>query len=289
MLIEKGARRYIVQAIKCDQELRVLEINERLKGRIILRTPQYDISRKKFIEICNQINSIANTQGKGRSDLKIEILLEAEDTLRKVTEHRSKAIRKLCEQIKVTFNGLRNLFKKYSENIEAVDPQLKNNTDLSEALLAFERAWEKGKEFLLNKTTKETLLSMSELIEGLVEKHKEIVEKIEAMDADIFIMLPSLSILKSIDNNTQSYKDSNQYEQLKGMYKKLKAKTKGYELYNTMERMILEKAVEKKLSDKVRIEDINKLLHNIKELAIVIQRANPTEWNTLMETSIGIV
>lgn len=290
MLIEKDARRYVIQAIKCDQELKKLETNERFKGRIILRTPQYDILRKEFAEVCNQMNSVANTQGKGRSDLTIDILLAAEDTLRKITGHRSKAMRKLCEQVKVSFKNLRHLFRKYSENIEAVDPQLKNNSELVDSLVGFEKAWERGKEYLLNKSAKETLLSMSELIEGLTEKHSEVTEKIEAMDSDIFIIIPSLAILKAIDNNTPLlYKEYNELEQLKHKYRKMKRKTKGYELYNALEKIILEK--DQDLSSKVgvKLEDMNKLVHDIKQLAIVIQRYNPTEWNILMEISMGIV
>eukprot|EP00826_Nyctotherus_ovalis_P041566 TRINITY_DN4208_c0_g2_i12.p2 TRINITY_DN4208_c0_g2~~TRINITY_DN4208_c0_g2_i12.p2 ORF type:complete len:293 (-),score=87.48 TRINITY_DN4208_c0_g2_i12:101-979(-) len=292
MLIEKDARRYVVQAIKCDRELKSLETNERLKGRVVLRTPQYDILRKELVETCSQINAVANVQGKGRDDLTIEILLAAEDTLHKVTGHKSKAIRKLAEQIKLTFCSLRHLFRRYSENIEAVDPQLRNNLELSEALLAFERAWERGKEFLLSADTKATLLSMSGLIEGLMEKHKETVEKIEAMDADIFITVPCLAILKAIDGNgkgTSLCREGKELEEARRNYRRMKGKSEGYELYNALERMVLEKKVEERAGSKVKLEDMNKLVHSIKQLAIVIQRSNPTEWNSLMETAMGII
>jgi len=41
---------------------------------------------------------------------------------------------------------LRLLFRRYETNIEAVDPQLKNNAELVEGLQTFESCWEKGKE-----------------------------------------------------------------------------------------------------------------------------------------------
>ncbi len=36
------------------------------------------------------------------------------------------------------------LLRKYDKNIEMVDPQLKNNGDLVEALVEYEKSWEKG-------------------------------------------------------------------------------------------------------------------------------------------------
>jgi hypothetical protein len=47
-------------------------------------------------------------------------------------------VRKLAEAIRKSFQGLRTLLRKYEENIEGVDPQLKNNADLVSALLEFE-------------------------------------------------------------------------------------------------------------------------------------------------------
>jgi len=40
--------------------------------------------------------------------------------------------------------------QKYKQNIEVVDPQLKNNPDLVEVMAAYESSWEKGKEYFLN-------------------------------------------------------------------------------------------------------------------------------------------
>ena len=40
--------------------------------------------------------------------------------------------------------------RKYGENVEVVDPQLKNNAELSEVLSDFEKTWTLGKEHLLD-------------------------------------------------------------------------------------------------------------------------------------------
>ena len=60
---------------------------------------------------------------------------------RRVSPHQSKAVRALAERIKKTFLDFRNLLKKYEQNIEVVDPQLKNNVELVEILVEFENTW----------------------------------------------------------------------------------------------------------------------------------------------------
>lgn len=71
-----------------------------------------------------EINPVANVSGKGRNDFKIEVLLRAESTAMTCS---SSAVKKLAEQVKHTFKLFRMLISKYSENIEVVDPMLRNN------------------------------------------------------------------------------------------------------------------------------------------------------------------
>jgi len=49
--------------------------------------------------------------------------------------------------------NIRYLLRKYEQNIEIVDPQLKNNPELVKALLTYENAWGKGKSFFLSGKT----------------------------------------------------------------------------------------------------------------------------------------
>lgn len=44
---------------------------------------------------------------------------------------------------------MRILLRKYNENIEVVDPQLKNNSELVDLLNAFEQSWFLGAEHLV--------------------------------------------------------------------------------------------------------------------------------------------
>jgi len=138
MLIEKDARRYITQAIDLEKELTSQEVRERAKGKIVMDCPEFNKNRAQLVEVLNSVNAVANSEGKGRDDLQVEILLQSEGLCRRVSQNQSKAVRKLAEKIKTSFQAFRSLLRKYDENIEGVDPQLKNNADLVDVLCEFE-------------------------------------------------------------------------------------------------------------------------------------------------------
>jgi len=66
---------------------------------------------------------------------------------------------------------MRQLFSYYEQNIETVDPQLKNNNDLVELLKEYESAWEKGKKYFLNGKKLNFLLHISHILEATGEKY----------------------------------------------------------------------------------------------------------------------
>ena len=85
-----------------------------------------------------------------RDDLTNDILMAAEGIFRRVSPHQSKAVRALAERIKKTFADFRTLLKKYEQNIEVVDPQLKNNVELVEILVEFENTWTQGLTYFMD-------------------------------------------------------------------------------------------------------------------------------------------
>ena len=97
MLIEADARRFISDAIEIEKELKSMEIREKAKGRIVIESPDYTKKRGELATIMGQINSVANSEGKGRDDLKIDILESAEGILSRISPDQSKAVRKLAE------------------------------------------------------------------------------------------------------------------------------------------------------------------------------------------------
>lgn len=108
---------------------------------MVVDTVEYTEKRSKLIQILGKINSVANPEGMGRDDLSNDILLAAEGIYRRISPTQSKAVRKLAERIKKSFLDFKVLLRKYEQNIEVVDPQLKNNAELVEILVEFENSW----------------------------------------------------------------------------------------------------------------------------------------------------
>lgn len=73
---------------------------------------------------------MANCEGKGRDDLGIEVLEQAEGILHRVSLKESKAVRMLAHRIRECFLQLRRVIRSFGENPDLIDPQLRNNSEL---------------------------------------------------------------------------------------------------------------------------------------------------------------
>jgi len=204
----------------------------------------------------------------------VEILFQAEGICRRISSSQSKAVRKLAEGIRKSFGSLRTLFRKYGENIEGVDPQLKNNSDLVSALVEFESSWEKGKAYFVSPKKCQQLVHFTSVIEATAEKYKMFQEQVEDRDTVIFVSIPALLILKCLDDDDKGicrsffppmfgedgttssgsnsgeneeanpYVDKvathNKYCELKDEYMRCRSKSKNeYDFFNLVERSIL--------------------------------------------------
>ena len=78
---------------------------------------------------------------------------------------------------------------------------------------------------------------------------------------------------------------------MKLLFTSLKERRDGYELYNILEQAILDREIdpEKLRSMKISQEEITHLLREIKKVAIMLQRNRPADWNTLLETAMGLI
>ena len=263
------------------------------------------------------MNKVANIEGKGRDDLTLQILLCAENKIRTVSVNCSKSVRNIADGVKNSFTKFRKMLEDYSENIESVDPQLKNNQVLVDNLYQLEVAWEKGKEFLLDNNNYSRLIFFSQLIEILCEKYKELIELIEFRDPSIFVSVPGLLILKCLENEDigicKEY-NPNMFDQNKDCYKlyielsdeynklKLKLNTLNNELndifflYNFLEQCILfEENLDSVLKNNIGFEDFYdkeimiKFLGKIKTLSMNLQREKPTEWNAFFDMAMNTI
>jgi hypothetical protein len=196
----------------------------------------------------------------------------------------------------------RELLRKFDENIEMVDPQLKNNLSLVELLYTFEGSWEKGKEYLLNTDKYRQLLYFSQMIEILCEKYKDLSEQLESRDPNIFVWIPSILILKSMygEDKNICYEyipimfDSNdecgkQYIKLKEIKAKLSViMDDGFDEYNCLEKFILYEE-NQDLMKHIPRSEADDFLKRMKILSMQMQRVKPSEWNYFFDLAMDSV
>ena len=114
------------------------------------------------------------------------------------------AIKKISEQVKNTFHLFRMLMRKYGENIEVVDPMLRNNKELSDVVGDLEKAWSLAKDHMLEEDKLCHLSQLSNAIENSAEKYKEFKEMVETCDSDIFMTIPCLAVLRGLINDEEN-------------------------------------------------------------------------------------
>ena len=112
------------------------------------------------------------------------------------------------------------------------------------------------------------LLHFSQVIEATAEKHKTFAEQLEQRDAEIFLNIPALLVLKSVENDDKdicaifwpdmedmSTGKGKEIKELRALYAQMKDKLGAYELYNLLEKCLIE--VELSSDDKKQYEEFN--------------------------------
>lgn len=311
IIIEEKARKLITEGIKIEEELTNYENKSKIKGKLLINDKKYNELRTKLISNILKINQIANINGKGRIDLPPEILFRAEKVLVTVSENQSKGMRNLALKIKNAVYVIRQLFRKFSKNIEGVDPRLSNNKDLSKYLLYFESKFELGKIYLLDNQKYNQLLAFSQIIEIICEKYSKysIRDLIENNDPCIFVSLPSILLLKAMNKEDQDickeyitglFDKNNEsgklFHDIKNKKKQIRNiigdSNKTYNLIEkcilfdgTKEQIMVDKEIEKYSKIKEVIFEIKKGLTN---LSMHLQTYKPTQWNQFFQLAMDI-
>jgi len=140
------------------------------------------------------------------------------------------------------------------------------------------------------------------VIEATAEKHKQFAELLEQRDAEIFFIIPSLLILKSLENDDKeicnffypdmfdaSTKQGQQLRSLKQEYERGRIQMgNDYDFYNLVEKCLLEielvTEADKKWVDVLEIK--NRIIKEIKGLAMCLSRFKPADWNKFLDVVI---
>lgn len=138
------------------------------------------------------------------------------------------------------------------------------------------------------------------MIEAIGEKHKQFADQLEQRDTEIFVIIPSLLILKSIENDDKDIcsffypdiKDKTSekgriLEQLKRNYEAGRKKLGGHEFYNLVEKCLIQVPLndnENKKSNELDLE--RSLIKEIRCLAMCLSRFKPADWNKFLDVVI---
>ena len=98
---------------------------------------------------------------------------------------------------------------RYSENIDALDPQLKNNKELVEIIEIYESSWTLGMEQLQDSGKREQLIRFCINIQSLGTKYPTFKEQVDCSEAEIFLSIPSLMVLKSLSSDSDGLAHNN--------------------------------------------------------------------------------
>ena len=80
MVIERDARRYVLEAIQVEREMQEMEVVLESEKVEIYQDEEYNQKRQELVTFLSKINSVTNVNGKGRDDLTdINILRAAEN------------------------------------------------------------------------------------------------------------------------------------------------------------------------------------------------------------------
>lgn len=299
MAIESDARRYIEQAISQEQEVTRIENKYKELNKSPLESTELLEAKAKLVTILGKINSVANIEGKGRDDLTIDILKAAEALIRRMSTP-TRCIRNLAEKIKQAFIGLRMLLRKYSQNIEIVDPQLKNNPELVEALVSFESSWERGKIYFLNSKKCNQLIFLSNIIESTSNKYQIFKEQLECSDSELFVSIPSLIVIKALEDQDRGICKSfcspifDETEKVGGVWKRLKrsykygklAASSFTEYTEILTSIVLGEPYDQNFRSQIlspSFDNLDSTVSKIKYLAIELHRHKPTDWNRFLD------
>ena len=299
MAIESDARRYIEEAIWLEKEVTRIENLNKTLGKSLMESQEFLDARAKLIIVIGKINSVANIEGKGRDDLTIDILKAAEVLIRRMSTP-ARCVKNLAEKIKQSYLALRVLFRKYSLNIEIVDPQLKNNPELVNNLMNFESSWERGKIYFLNSKKCNQLVFLSNIIESTSSKYQVFREQLECSDSELFVSIPALIILKALEDEDRGICKSfcppifDDTDNVGGVWKRLKrsyklgklAASSSTEYLEIITLITLGEPFDKKFREQVldpKFDNLDGTINKIKYLAIELHRYKPADWNRFLD------
>jgi hypothetical protein len=173
-------------------------------------TQKHRALQQKFVKCLAQLNSVANTQGKGRDDFDAEVLEQATTVLRSYCapaahdqNFATETARALATEVCESYKAMRKYLREVSKCLECVDPHLCKNAGLVARLVDVEESWELGALYVQRKMTLDTLcdwVSQIKVAQGLSSSFATMCEN---CDVEMFLVMPRMIWLCFLRNATQ--------------------------------------------------------------------------------------
>lgn len=243
---------------------------------------------QKLVQQINVLNSCANTRGKGRGDMTIEVLEAAADFfVEGAGDHMGSMLREtLVKAVLGAFLDLRLYLHKASKEMLWIDPQLSNNSELTKCLTAWEEAWELGKNFLVLPDLRKAFCGISIEVASIQDFHPSFGKLMEDQDAELFLVLPRLVLLTCLFEPTYGslpcsfWVERNEaWELLSRTFLELKLLYPGDQL--DFWKLLVAKALEGPgfVQDGEFSKVLEKFLLQLEGLSVQLQRNDPKRWN----------
>lgn len=157
---------------------------------------------KELLRKVCEINSNANVRGRGRPQMGFHVLQAAADDFlacqasEPTLETSVQAA--FAKHVLEGFLHLRSYLFDMRGRMLEIDPQLQNNRQLQNCLVAYEDAWELGSRFLRPHDVSGALCSVAAQLGTLQQEHQDFASLVESQEAELFLVLPRLVLLCSL-------------------------------------------------------------------------------------------
>eukprot|EP00927_Polykrikos_kofoidii_P037337 TRINITY_DN31489_c0_g1_i1.p1 TRINITY_DN31489_c0_g1~~TRINITY_DN31489_c0_g1_i1.p1 ORF type:complete len:537 (-),score=98.33 TRINITY_DN31489_c0_g1_i1:50-1660(-) len=197
--IEEKARRLVVQAIEHERSLQTLEAGD-ANGN----AAEYRQEQKQLVQCISRLNSVANFRRKGRDDLGVDVLEDANAALRRcvAAEMRGEGSEALCAarvlatDVVESFAAIREYLREVERCLERVDPHLCNNAGLVARLVDWEESWEVGTRYVQHESLLTAVCDLVAEIRAAQRLAPALTAMCEECDVELFLVLPRIIWLR---------------------------------------------------------------------------------------------
>jgi len=195
MKVEQMARRPLQEAVELELRLSCVEV--------LASESAVHAAHEALVSAVARLNTIANPRGKGRGDLRADVLRTAvaatlrEDGDLQQTAHgkANEASVVLARRVLQSFKSLRKYLSALEGKIDTMDPMLGKNPRLAERLEDWESSWEVGDKYLLHAGRRNSLCQVVNQVEALHLASVRFAELCESCDAELFFILPRIVLI----------------------------------------------------------------------------------------------